>query len=135
MTRKDPNPPIVTDASSAESAQRAANAHAAEIAKELNAGGFCIRTDRGSLTAYLECYKQMAIAQEHVRREGAILTSKKGTGTYNPWYTVWSKNAELMKKFAVELGLTPRSRKTLGVKGAAAPDLEDIYGSPPGGAA
>ena len=131
MTKRKESP-ISQDASIETDAAAAVNAHAAEIAAEINAGGFCLRTDRAVLVGYLESYKLMMMAREHLKREGPVMLTSKGTGSFNPWYSVWTKQTELNKKLGVELGLTPRARKTMGVKGAAVPNMDDIYGSPPG---
>ena len=80
--------------------------------------------DSGALLAYLESYSLMVEAKTMISKTGGLVVSTpQGQMQINPWHSIYKQNSELLKKWTAELGLSPGSRKRLGLTAEAADDF------------
>jgi P27 family predicted phage terminase small subunit len=78
--------------------------------------GLLSLADRTALAAYCTAYSRWVLAEEQVRKFGAIVKSpEKGFPMKSPYLTVADQSMEAMRKFMVEFGLTPSSRSRIRV--------------------
>ncbi len=85
--------------------------------------------DQPALIAYLTHWSLWSQAREALETEGMIVTTPKGFSQVNPWHSVLKQNSELVKKYIQELGLSPGSRKRLGLKREREPTDDDLFGA------
>jgi P27 family predicted phage terminase small subunit len=88
------------------------------MTKELLDMGLLTRADRTALAAYCVAYSRWVAAEAQVRRLGPIVKSPlKNFPMKSPYLTVADQALETMRKFMVELGLSPSSRSRIRVPG------------------
>ena len=84
------------------------------VVPELEALGMLTAIDRASLSAYCQSWGRMVEAEEQVNRYGSILKSKNSDYVQvSPYETLRRHNAQAVRAFATEFGLTPSSRSRL----------------------
>ncbi|MDD4280255.1 MAG: phage terminase small subunit P27 family [Candidatus Sumerlaeales bacterium] len=73
--------------------------------------------DSAALVAYLEAYALMKESKEKIAETGGLVVmTPNGQMQINPWHSIYKQNSELLKKWTAELGLSPGSRKRLGMR-------------------
>ena len=82
------------------------------MAKVLQDMGLLSLADRAALAAYCVVYSRWVTAERQVQRLGTIVKSpQKNFPMKSPYLTVADQALETMRKFMVEFGLTPSSRR------------------------
>jgi P27 family predicted phage terminase small subunit len=85
------------------------------VVHELNAAGLLTRVDRAALAAYCQLYARWIAAEKEIQADGLILTTAKGGVMQNPAVRIAATSLDGMRKYLVELGMTPSSRSRLKV--------------------
>lgn len=80
------------------------------LARLLGENGIVTEADRAALTGYCIAWGRYVQAEENLKESSMILVTDKGYQYQNPWLSISNKAAEEMRKWAVELGMTPSSR-------------------------
>jgi P27 family predicted phage terminase small subunit len=93
---------------------KAAKAEWKRISKELTSLGLLTSVDRAALAAYCQAWSRFITAEEGIARFGLVIKSpKSGFPIQNPFVSISNTALDLMRKFAVEFGLSPASRSRL----------------------
>lgn len=107
---------------------RDARAEWRRISAELVMLGLLTCVDRAALAAYCSAYARWAAAEKAVAKFGLVIKSpKSGFPIANPYVGIANTALDLMRKFAVEFGLTPASRTRLQVEPATGPDAFEAF--------
>lgn len=88
------------------------------VAPELEHMGILTAVDRAALAIYCQAWARMVDAEESVTKYSSILKSK--TSDYvqvSPFETLRKQNAQLVRAFCAEFGLTPSSRGRMSMPG------------------
>jgi P27 family predicted phage terminase small subunit len=113
-------PPVAPKAP--EGLSRKASAEWRRVVPELERAGVLAEIDRGALTAYVTAWAHMQDAEEILKKEGLIRTTKDGAARHPAWIVYREANRTMLAA-ARELYLTPTSRLRIPVpRGAAADD-------------
>jgi P27 family predicted phage terminase small subunit len=89
------------------------------VCKQLGDAGILKNVDRAILAAYCTAWARWQEAEEHVQKEGQVVTSSNGNPYMNPWLSAAQAALRDMKQLASELGMTPSGR------GRIKPDMPD----------
>ena len=80
--------------------------------------GLLTKADGAALAAYCTLYSRWVHAEGQVKKFGTIVKSPtKGLPMKSPYLTVADQAIEGMRKFMVEFGLTPSSRRRIHLPG------------------
>jgi len=82
--------------------------------------GVIAKVDQYALRAYCESVMRYVEAQ-HLLQESTVLVRQGGRVAKNPLHQVVRDNADQMRMWARELGLTPAARASLQLEGGATP--------------
>ena len=80
------------------------------ILPELEALGLLSKIDLACLAAYCAAYGRWAEAEKHLKKHGPITISPNGYEQKSAWLTIADKALDQLRKYIVELGLSPASR-------------------------
>jgi P27 family predicted phage terminase small subunit len=86
--------------------------------------GLLIEADRGALELYCSTMSDVRELEKELRKEGRTITTPNGCLQPSPAWSQLRQARNDALKCAVQLGLTPKARKTLGV-GAVDDDDSD----------
>lgn len=87
------------------------------ISSELLTLGLLTLIDRAALAAYCAAWARWVAAELSIQKFGTVIKSpKSGYPVQNPYVGVANTSMDQMRRFAVELGLTPASRSRLHVE-------------------
>lgn len=67
-------------------------------------------SDRGTLAQYCTLYARWQEAEARIAKEGTLIKTKSGNVIQHPCIGISNTAAKLCRSFAIELGITPRSR-------------------------
>jgi P27 family predicted phage terminase small subunit len=87
----------------------------AEITAQLKHYGLLSRLDSDILTVYCETWEDYLTATEAIRRDGQVTEGHRGNPRQHPAYPIARDAAERLRKLADVMGLTPASRRRMGV--------------------
>lgn len=85
------------------------------VVDALGSTGVLTSADRDVLRLYAEAFARYLQAEEMLNKTGPLLKGRDGAYVKNPLHQVVRDNADAVKKYARELGLTPAAR--VGLKG------------------
>jgi len=89
------------------------------IAPELERMGLLTIVDRAALAAYCQAWARMVDAEAKIEQYGSILKAKRSDYVQvSPYETLRRQNANLVRAFCTEFGLTPSSRGRMTVPGS-----------------
>lgn len=88
----------------------------ADITAELNAYGLLSRLDSDVLTVYVTTWEDWLTATEAIRKDGQVIEGHRGNPRQHPSYPIARDSAERLRKLADSMGLTPASRRRMGVQ-------------------
>ncbi len=101
-----------------------------QLAPELHRLRLLTKVDQGTLACYCQAFSDLKRARKTIDDEGEYHTSDKGYIYPHPAVTQARQAMEQIRKFAVELGLTPSCRVKFGQLGEPAADpLEEFMNS------
>lgn len=80
------------------------------IVPELSDCGLLTSLDMAALSAYCSCYEHWVEAAKKVQELGPVITTPNGLTQTSPYVTQRNQALQLMKKFMVDLGLSPAAR-------------------------
>lgn len=72
--------------------------------------GVIRKLNRATAAAYCMAWSRLLEARQHVKEEGAVMTTDRGFPVKNPWITIEHESTTRLLRFAQELGLTPASQ-------------------------
>jgi P27 family predicted phage terminase small subunit len=105
------------------------------VVREMRGSDVILCADTDVLRCYVEAVSRYAQAAELYAGSGPLVRdAHRGAGQLvkNPLHQVVRDNADAVRLFARELGLSPSARAGLRVEpGPTAGDIEDILGPPP----
>jgi P27 family predicted phage terminase small subunit len=105
------------------------------VVREMRGTDVIANADADVLRCYCEAVARYAQAAEMLARSGPLVRGvHRGAGELvkNPLHQVVRDNADAVRLFARELGLSPSARAGLRVEPSAVPaDIEDVLGPPP----
>jgi P27 family predicted phage terminase small subunit len=85
------------------------------IVESLGSTGVLTSADKDILRLYCEAYVRYLEAEQMLSKTGPLLKGRDGTFVKNPLHQIVRDNADAVKKYAREIGLTPASR--VGLRG------------------
>jgi P27 family predicted phage terminase small subunit len=94
---------------------KAAKAEWKRVSRELADSGLLTAVDRAALAGYCAAWARWVAAEEHLEKDGVIIVGAMGGTVRNPWLIVATQSLDLVRKFAVEFGMTPSSRSRIHV--------------------
>ena len=95
--------------------------------KLLDAAGVMTHGDRAILAAYCVMWGRWVEAEKQLKKPGDhVRVTEKGAEVQSPWIGIANRAAELMQRFAVELGLTPAARSRVGGGDSAGDAMADL---------
>ena len=101
------------------------------VVREMRGSDVIVGADADVLRCYCEAVARYAQAAELYARSSPLLR-RDGEFVKNPLHQVVRDNADAVRLFARELGLSPSARAGLRVEASALPaDIEDVLGPPP----
>jgi P27 family predicted phage terminase small subunit len=101
------------------------------VVREMRGSDVIVGADADVLRCYCEAVARYAQAAELYARSSPLLR-RDGAFVKNPLHQVVRDNADAVRLFARELGLSPSARAGLRVEASALPaDIEDVLGPPP----
>jgi P27 family predicted phage terminase small subunit len=105
------------------------------VVREMRGTDVIANADADVLRCYCEAVARYAQAAEMLARSGPLVRGvHRGAGELvkNPLHQVVRDNADAVRMFARELGLSPSARAGLRLDVSAVPaDIEDVLGPPP----
>jgi P27 family predicted phage terminase small subunit len=117
------SPPDDLDTRAAEEWQR--------CAPLLRDAGVLTTIDRTALAALCMSYSRWIEAEQHVRREGCVISGSTGSPVMNPYVRVAAQALDQMRALMSDFGMTPSSRSRLKAESLAedGDDLEkELFG-------
>ncbi|MGW0690282.1 phage terminase small subunit P27 family [Streptomyces sp. NPDC002738] len=87
----------------------------ADITAQLNEYGLLSGLDSDILTVYVESWEDYLTATEAIRADGQVIEGHRGNARQHPSYPIQRDAAERLRKLADVMGLTPASRRRMGV--------------------
>jgi len=104
---------------------KAAKAEWRRVSAELYACGLLTTVDRAALAAYCTAWSRWAAAEEQIAAQGLVIISpKSGYPVQNPYVGIANTSLDIMRKFAVEFGMTPSSRSRISVAESKSPSTD-----------
>ena len=101
------------------------------VIRDMRHSGVIRAADADVLRCYCEAVARYAQAAELYAKSSPLLR-RDGEFVKNPLHQVVRDNADAVRLFARELGLSPSARAGLRVEASALPaDIEDVLGPPP----
>ncbi len=101
------------------------------VVREMRGSAVILGADADVLRCYCEAVSRYAQAAELYARSSPIITRDRDL-VKNPLHQVVRDNADAVRLFARELGLSPSARAGLHVRqGPTAGDIDDVLGPPP----
>ncbi len=101
------------------------------VVREMRGSGVILGADADVLRCYCEAVSRYAQAAE-LSAASSPLMRRDGELVKNPLHQVVRDNADAVRLFARELGLSPSARAGLRVEqGPTAGDIDDVLGPPP----
>jgi P27 family predicted phage terminase small subunit len=101
------------------------------VVREMRGSDVIVGADADVLRCYCEAVARYAQAAELYAKSSPLLR-RDGEFVKNPLHQVVRDNADAVRLFARELGLSPSARAGLRVEASALPtDIEDVLGPPP----
>lgn len=102
------------------------------VVREMGTSRIIRAADTDVLRCYCEAVSRYAAAQRLYIQSGPILKDR-GHLTKNPLHQVVRENADMVRLFARELGLTPSARAGLQLleTGPTGGEIDDLIGPPP----
>jgi P27 family predicted phage terminase small subunit len=85
------------------------------VVDALGATGVLTAADRDILRLYCEAYARYVEAEQMLAKTGPLLKGRDGNFVKNPLHQIVRDNADAVKKYAREIGLTPAAR--VGLRG------------------
>lgn len=98
----------------------------------LQRSGLLTFTDLSAFEAYCGVYGRWREAEEQLKNGPKLLKTPNGSVQPNPWLTVARQNAELMKGYLIEFGMTPAARARMATS-APPPQGDQPRGEAPKG--
>jgi P27 family predicted phage terminase small subunit len=95
---------------------KTAKAEWKRVSKELADSGLLTSVDRAALAGYCVAWARWVDAELHLEKDGVIIAGAMGGTVRNPWLIVATQSLDLVRKFAVEFGMTPSSRARIHVE-------------------
>jgi P27 family predicted phage terminase small subunit len=96
---------------------KTAKAEWRRVSAELTTLGLLTSVDRAALAAYCAAWSRWVSAELSIQKFGTVIKSpKSGYPVQNPYVGIANTSMDQMRRFAVELGLTPASRSRLHVE-------------------
>ncbi|MFE9962878.1 phage terminase small subunit P27 family [Streptomyces sp. NPDC005525] len=86
------------------------------ITGQLNEYGLLSRLDSDIITVYVENWEDWLTATEAIRKDGQVIEGHRGNPRQHPAYPIARDCAERLRKLADVMGLTPSSRRRMGVQ-------------------
>jgi P27 family predicted phage terminase small subunit len=101
------------------------------VVKEMRGSDVILAADADVLRCYVEAVSRYAQAAELYAKSSPLMR-RDGELVKNPLHQVVRDNADAVRLFARELGLSPSARAGLRVEPSAlSGDIEDVLGPPP----
>lgn len=101
------------------------------VLREMRGSAVILGADADVLRCYCEAVSRYQQAAELYARSSPLVTRDREL-VKNPLHQVVRDNADAVRLFARELGLSPSARAGLRVEASAVPaDIEDVLGPPP----
>lgn len=101
------------------------------VLREMRGSDVILAADADVLRCYCEAVSRYAAAAELYARSSPLL-SRDGELVKNPLHQVVRDNADAIRLFARELGLSPSARAGMHMQtGPVAGDIDDVLGPPP----
>lgn len=98
------------------------------VIRDYGRTGVLTAVDGDALRAYCEAVSRYEYAAQQLAQSGPLIRgARRGELVKNPLHQVVRDNADLMRQFARELGLTPAART--GIKVPEAPSDDDALGA------
>lgn len=85
------------------------------VVDSLGSTGVLTSADRDILRLYCEAYARYVEAEQMLAKTGPLLKGRDGNFVKNPLHQIVRDNADAVKKYAREIGLTPAAR--VGLRG------------------
>jgi P27 family predicted phage terminase small subunit len=101
------------------------------LAPGLFASGILTSTDIAAFAAYCQAWADFSYARRQIQAEGMLVVGALGNVIVNPLLSVQNRAAHTFHKFAVEFGITPRSRSSPSKKKPNAEPNRHIEASAP----
>lgn len=79
----------------------------------LRDAGVLTSIDRTALAAFCMCYSRWIEAEQHVRRDGCVISGSTGSPVMNPYVRVAAQALDQMRALMSDFGMTPSSRSRL----------------------
>jgi P27 family predicted phage terminase small subunit len=91
----------------------------------LRDAGVLTTIDKTAFAALCMCYSRWIDAEQHVRREGCVISGSTGSPVMNPYVRVAAQALDQMRALMGDFGMTPSSRSRLRADGASE-DEDDL---------
>lgn len=117
-TKKVPSPPRWLD--------KEAKKKWKQLARQLWQIGCLTEVDHDFLACFCQQYARWIQAEDQLKQEGLTITTTNGNIIQNPLVGAINKAQDQMRKFGVELGLSPSARSRIHVDKPEEDDLERI---------
>jgi len=109
--------------------------HLSEVAKRewrrvsavLRETGMLTVADRTALAAYCQAYANWVEAEQHMQREGRVMTFESGYQQISPWANLAKTALAEMRQYMTEFGMTPSSRARVAQKPAETEDPFEAF--------
>jgi P27 family predicted phage terminase small subunit len=96
------------------------------VAPELLACGLLTSVDRAALAAYCTAWSRWVQAEKKLLETGPIIKAKSGYPMMNPYLVVANAAMKQMKELLVEFGMSPSSRRRVGMSAQPHDELEEF---------
>ncbi len=96
------------------------------VVPDMQKAGLLIEADRATLELFCATMGDVRELEKELRKNGRTITTPNGCLQPSPAWSQLRQARTDALKCAVQLGLTPKSRKTLGVDVTEDPDSEDF---------
>jgi P27 family predicted phage terminase small subunit len=96
------------------------------VIKRLRPLGLATSLDRAALTAYCVAWQRWLAAEETLRREGPVITSRLGTPMVSPHFQVAQSSMAQMRAMLQEFGMSPAARARVTATQATDDDGDEI---------
>ena len=130
LPKNEPKPPIDVDARCPTRLKGDARKEWKRIAPVLRDAGLLTKIDGTALTLYCEAHELYLKAKKHVDTEPLIdFVGEHAYPTPTPYLAIMNKQADRMRQFLIEFGMTPSSRTRVQVtppKGAEEDEWGDL---------